>query len=141
MSTVGPIIYIDDDEDDHEILLKVLSDLQVPNPVVGFTTCIEAYDYLKTTSDQPFLIICDVNLPVQSGIELKMQIDGDEDLRKKSIPFVFYSTSVDQRFVNLAYTQMTVQGYFRKENNFQDVKQVIRLLVDYWNHCRHPNAT
>ena len=140
MSAVGPIIYIDDDEDDHEIFLKVISDLRVPNAVIGFTTCQEAFDYLKATTEQPFIIICDVNIPVQSGIELKIEIDADDQLREKSIPFIFYSTSVDQRFVNLAYTQMTVQGYFRKENNYQDVKEVINSIVNYWKQCRHPNT-
>ena len=140
MSTIGPIIYIDDDEDDHEILLKVLSDLHVPNPVIGFTTCYEAWDYLRESTEQPFLIICDVNLPVQNGIELKLQIDNDEYLRKKSIPFVFYSTSVNQKTVTKAYTQMTIQGFFQKKVSFSEVKETIRSIIDYWQVCKHPNS-
>jgi CheY-like chemotaxis protein len=46
---------------------------------------------------QPFVIISDINLPESSGMECKQQIDNDENLRLKSIPFVFLSTSISKK--------------------------------------------
>src|SRR5258708_33408023 len=110
MPKSGPIIIIEDDPDDEGILEEVIKELNITTKLIYFTNGTEAFDFLKVTSDQAFIIFCDVNLPEQNGIEFKRQIDEDKELRNKSIPFVFYSTSVNQSFVNEAYTQMTVQG-------------------------------
>ena len=59
----GPVILIEDDADDKDVFQDILKDLKVFNPVVWFITCDEAFSYLKTTSEQPFVIFCDVNLP------------------------------------------------------------------------------
>ncbi|HEY0609151.1 MAG TPA: response regulator, partial [Chitinophaga sp.] len=118
----GPIIVIEDDIDDKEIFETVMQELNVSNPLIWFNNCDPAWAYLKTTSDQPFIIFCDVNLPRKNGIEFKREIDEDHQLRKKSIPFVFYSTAVNQHIVNEAYTQMTVQGFFQKSIRYDEMK-------------------
>jgi CheY-like chemotaxis protein len=140
MAKSGPIVIIEDDTDDKDLFMEILKELEVRNEVTWFTKCEDAFEYLKTTKDQPFLIFSDVNLPKQNGIEFKRQLDSDETLRKKSIPFIFYSTSVAQKIVNEAYTQMTVQGFFQKANSYDEIKNNIRLIIDYWTACRHPNA-
>src|SRR5687767_2669951 len=96
----GPIIVVEDDADDRDIMEQILKELEVENKVVWFTSSKDAFAYLKTTSEQPFLIMCDVNLPGENGIEFKWRVDADRQLRKKSIPFVFYSTAVNQTSVN-----------------------------------------
>ena len=136
----GPIILIEDDADDKDVFQDILKDLKIATPVVWFRNCDEAFSYLKTTSEQPFLIFCDVNLPGLSGIECKRKIDGDKELRKKSIPFVFCSTVVHQKTVNEAYTKKTVQGFFQKKNTYGELKETIKLIVAYWEECRHPNS-
>ena len=136
----GPIILIDDDSDDKEVFQDILKDLKVSNPIIWFQNCDDAFSYLKTTSEQPFIIFCDLNLPGISGIECKRQIDDNEELRKKSIPFVFCSTTADQKTVNEAYTKMTVQGFFQKKNTYSELKETIRLIVAYWEECKHPNT-
>lgn len=136
----GPIIIIEDDHDDKDILEEVLKELNVSNKLVWFQSNSDAFQFLKTLDEQPFLIISDVNLPGQSGIEFKKQLDEDEQLKKKSIPFIFYSTSADPKFVNDAYLNMTVQGYFKKGNSYQDIKNKLKLILEYWQVCRHPNS-
>ena len=136
----GPIILIDDDHDDKDVFQDILKDLKVTNPLTWFQNCDDAFSYLKTTSDQPFVIFCDLNLPGIQGIVCKRQIDDDKELRKKSIPFVFFSTTVDQKTVNEAYMKMTVQGFFRKKNSYDELKETIKLIVAYWKECQHPNS-
>lgn len=140
MSKPGPVITIEDDPDDMVILEDILKELNIPNKLIWFTKSTEAFHYLKTTQEQPFLIFCDVNLPQQIGIEFKRQIDNDPELRKKSIPFVFFSTLIDQRAINEAYTKMTVQGFFQKSSNYTKLKETIRIIFDYWFLCKHPNV-
>jgi CheY-like chemotaxis protein len=135
----GPIVIVEDDEDDKEIIEEVLKELKIPNKTIYFTRCPEAFDYLKTHNNQPFIIFCDINLPEQSGIEFKRKIDTDPQLRQKSIPFVFLSTSAEKEYVNEAYGELTVQGYFQKANSYTDCKNMIRLILEYWKICKHPN--
>lgn len=140
MATAGPIIIVEDDADDKDIFEDVLKEIGIANTVVWFTRSDAAISYLQTTTEQPFIIFSDVNLPMENGIDFKRRIDSDHELRKKSIPFVFYSTSIDQNAVNEAYTQMTVQGYFQKGNSFDEMKRNIKIICDYWLVCRHPNV-
>ena len=136
----GPIIIIDDDADDRGIFESALEELTINNKRLWFTNCKDAFDHLRKTDEQPFIIFCDVNIPELAGIEFKRQIDKDPSLRRKSIPFIFYSTSVDQATVNEAYTQMTVQGFFQKKGRYDEIKKDIKLILEYWQECRHPNA-
>jgi len=85
----GPIVIIEDDPDDQEILKEVFDEPQVMNQLKFCKNCPDSLTFLKTTQEQPFLIISDVNLPVTSGIEMRKKINENEHLKKKSIPFVF----------------------------------------------------
>lgn len=134
----GPIIIIEDDIDDRSTLEEALYEANVRNKLIFFENGPDALDYLKATTDQPFIILCDVNLPKQNGIEFKRNIDSDPELRALSIPFIFYTTFVSQYAVNEAYKNMTVQGFFQKNNTNKELKDVIRIIIDYWRICRQP---
>lgn len=137
----GPIIIIDDDEDDKEILEEILRELEVQNEIVWFAKSNDAFQFLLSGNNQPFIIFSDINLPGESGVEFKKLVDEDPELKKKSIPFVFFSTAADIATVNDVYSKMTVQGYFQKPNRYAETKNVIRLIVDYWRVCKHPNSS
>lgn len=138
MSRRGPIVVIEDDADDREILQEVFESLGVKNELKFFGDGETVIDYLLATEDKPFIILTDVNLPRLRGTELRRRINENEELRRKSIPFIFLTTSADPKAVRDAYDQM-VQGFFQKEHNFEQVKQTVKLIVDYWTVCRHPN--
>lgn len=136
----GPIILVDDDIEDKEILEEVLDDLRIPNAFKWFNNCGDALDYLRIATEQPLLIICDVNLPKQTGFDFKKELDADPELRRKSIPFIFCSTSVNQDTVNNAYRHTTVQGFFQKSFSYEEFRENIRIILDYWKICSHPTA-
>jgi|SRR3954469_11068970 response regulator RpfG family c-di-GMP phosphodiesterase len=140
MSKTGPIILVEDDIDDKDIFEFAISELQIGNKLKHFNTCAKAFEYLATTTDQPFIIFCDINLPLMSGIEFKQEIDKNKKLRKKSIPFIFYTTSADQDTVDKAYMELTIQGFFQKPNYMDEIKENIKSILGYWKNCRHPNA-
>lgn len=138
MSRAGPILIIEDDQDDQEILQEAFTELGVRNKLLFFDRTKQAFDFLKATSEKPFLILSDVNLPQQTGVEFKREVDSDPQLRKKSIPFVFFSTSIEKHAVDTAYKELTIQGFFQKSNNYQELKNVLSLIVEYWKVCQHP---
>jgi len=138
MSVKGPIISIEDDFDDQFLIRSVVEELQIPNPLIFFSNGLEALLYLETTKEQPFVILCDINMPVMNGMELRDRIEENEFLRKKSIPFIFLSTADNPHIIAKAYDS-TIQGFFKKENSFEDLKGRIKIIFDYWQSCLHPN--
>ncbi|MDB5202202.1 MAG: histidine kinase [Ferruginibacter sp.] len=138
MAKDGPIVIIEDDLDDRQTLTEALKDAEVWNELVFFGNSDDAYEYLKNTERHPFIILCDVNLPRQNGIEFKTELDNDPLMRSRSIPFIFYTTYVSQYAVNEAYKNLTVQGFFQKNNTYKELKDVIRIIIDYWRICRQP---
>lgn len=137
-SKPGPLIIIEDDLDDQEFITEILHSLGVTNTLLLFSDGTEALTYLQTTTDQPFLILCDVNLPKMNGIELRTEICNDDRLRKKSIPFVFFSTYAGRDTVAKAY-ELTVQGFFIKSASLQELQDTLSMIITYWSICKHPN--
>lgn len=138
MSIRGPIISIEDDADDQFLIKSVVEELDIPNELLFFNNGVEALLYLETTREQPFLIVCDINMPVMNGLELRERIERNEYLRQKSIPFVFLSTADNPLVIQTAY-QTTIQGFFKKENSFDEFKARLKVMYDYWSYCLHPN--
>lgn len=139
MSLTGPIILIDDDADDQYMIKCMLDDLVLPNSLHLFQNGEQAHHYLLTTLERPFLILCDVNMPVMNGLELRDQIDSNPYLKKKAIPFIFLSTSGQKDYVEKAYGG-AVQGYFKKGNTYDNGRQQLDMIVQYWKSCLHPNS-
>jgi CheY-like chemotaxis protein len=141
MAQTGPIIIIDDDQDDRELIKEMLEDIGVKNKMAQFGGCMEALEYLLGDVSDPFLILCDMNLPLMDGIEFKKKIDKNKMLRNKSIPFIFYSTAANQKVVNMAYRELNIQGYFLKENTYTEIRRRIKIIVDYWADAEHPDLS
>lgn len=139
MSKSGPILIIEDDTDDKLMFEEVVNSIGYSNKIVWYDNTDDAMNYLETTTDSIFIIFSDINLPGRNGLDFKKKIDSNPELRKKSIPFVFYSTSARQQDIDEAYSKMTVQGFFKKPRDYKEVKESIALILEYWKHCKHPN--
>jgi CheY-like chemotaxis protein len=139
MSKTGPIIIVDDDPDDQHLAKEVISSIGMTNPVIQFLTALDALDYLLNhMEEQPFVILSDINLPKMNGIELKKAIDANQELRRRSIPFLYYSTSGEKSIVDKAF-ELQVQGFFVKANSLEEMRKCFRIIFDYWRVSRHPN--
>lgn len=140
MNKNGPIIIIEDDQDDQEILAEVLKELAYKNETLFFNDGQKALDYLTETTAEPFIIFSDINMPKLNGMELRAKVHENEDLRIKSIPYLFFSTVAEQENVIEAYSK-SVQGFFIKPANFNDLRDLVKNIVEYWQKCVSPNYT
>ncbi len=138
MNKRGPIIIIEDDLDDQEILIDICKELNYDNKLVFFEDSEKALEYLTKTDIEPFLVLSDINMPKLNGIELREKIHNNEDLRLKSIPYLFFSTSAEQQHVIDAYSR-SIQGFFVKPNSYDKLKKTIVKIVEYWQECESPN--
>lgn len=139
MNKKGPIIIIEDDIDDQEILAAVFRKINSGNEIVFFLEPEKALDYLNQTSVVPFLILSDINMPRMNGLELKRKIHTNAQLQNKCIPYLFFTTSAERKAVTDAYS-MSVQGFFLKETTGAELEQTLRIIIAYWQRCYSPNA-
>lgn len=138
MNKQGPIIIIEDDEDDQLILLEVFNRLAYKNQIVFFSDPEEALASLTTSDVEPFIVLSDINMPKLNGLELREQVHSNEDLRVKCIPYLFFTTSAEQSYVIEAYSK-SVQGFFVKPSSIDELTQLLRKIVEYWQDCVSPN--
>ncbi|MES2703236.1 MAG: response regulator [Bacteroidota bacterium] len=138
MNKTGPIIVIEDDADDRFLLAAVFKELAYANEVVFFENGVDALAYLEDEAVYPFIILSDINLPKLNGFELRKMVHTNEGLSAKCIPYIFFSTTVDEKAVSDAYT-MSVQGFFVKPGSYAVLTDTVRIIVEYWQKCYSPN--
>lgn len=139
MAKTGPIIVIDDDPDDQEMIQRILMKLNLQNEVKKFLDGEEAFQYFLHTHDRPLLVLCDINMPLMNGIELKKNIEANTTLSGKRMPFVFLTTTANPEQILKAY-QMACQGFFIKGQTYSELKETVIQIVTYWSHSEHPAA-
>jgi len=138
MNKTGPIIVIEDDQDDQVMLTEVFSELNYPNEIIFFGDGEAALEFLVTTATEPFIIFSDINMPKLNGVELREKVHNNEDLRLKSIPYLFFTTTAEQKHVIDAYSK-SIQGFFTKPSTYNKLKSTIKTIVEYWQECISPN--
>jgi len=134
----GPIVIIEDDADDQEFLAEIFRNLNYPNKVIFFADGQQALNHIEATDEAPFLILSDINMPKLNGFQLRDKLKMDSKLSNKCIPYLFFSTAVDQRAVIDAYSQ-SVQGFFVKPTSLTELEKTIAIIMEYWRRCAAPN--
>lgn len=138
MSKSGPFVIIEDNKKEQLLYQIVLKNLNVPNSTHFFDEAREALQYLETTKENPFLIICDIKMPKIDGLDLRQRISANPYLKKKATPFVFMTNTPTTINIREAY-ELSVQGLFRKTHGIEGLERQIALLIDYWTECLEPN--
>ena len=134
----GPVIIIEDDADDQGFLTEVFQKLNYKNKVLFFFDGQLALDHINTSNDLPFLILSDINMPKLDGFALRQKLKTDSKLSNKCIPYLFFSTAVNQKAVIDAYSE-SVQGFFVKQNSMIELEKTISAIMEYWRRCAAPN--
>lgn len=138
MDKHGPIIVIEDNLADQRIFTEIFKNLDYANELQFFTDGDDALEFLDKTDKVPFLIISDINMPRINGFELRKKIHENKALALKCVPFLFFSTGADKTSVADAYA-MSVQGFFRKPNDIQELEDIMKKIVEYWKTCIAPS--
>lgn len=138
MNKTGAIIIVEDDADDQELFSEVFKELDYKNEIIFFNDGQEALTYLTAKTIEPFIVISDINMPKLNGVELRKQIHENENMRLKTIPYLFFTSSSAQEALVDAYSK-SIQGFFVKPNSFQGLKSTLQTIVEYWQKCESPN--
>ena len=138
MNTAGPVIIIEDDAEDQELLKEVFQRLEYTNEICFFEDGYAALEYLDHTDVIPFLILSDINLPKLDGFALRSKIKMDAKLQLKCIPYLFFTTASNQKAVVDAYS-MSVQGFFVKPHSMSELEETVEVIMKYWKRCVSPS--
>jgi DNA-binding NarL/FixJ family response regulator len=128
---------INDDGDDHELILDIMDELKIENEVVFFRTAREFLKKLEAEDTAPFLIMCDVNIPGTDGFALREILLKSPNKKYHSVPFIFWSTFASDEQVEKAY-RLRAHGFFIKEGNFEEWKDSFSGIIKYWSKSKMP---
>ncbi|HEX8334971.1 MAG TPA: response regulator [Segetibacter sp.] len=134
-----PILIVEDDQDDCELIQTALKEIGVDNEQKCFHDGSEALKYLQTTSSKTFLILSDINMPQLNGFELKKQINSSAKLKKQGIPFVYLTTSTNKKDIDTAY-DLFAQGFFTKPNKYGNLVELLKNVTNYWDTAQTPTT-
>jgi CheY-like chemotaxis protein len=138
MNRDAPVILIEDDCDDQQILIEVFKNLNYTNELLCFPDGQQALDFLNDSDIIPFLILSDINMPKLNGFALRDKIKMDAKLQSKCIPYLFFSTAASMDAVVKAYS-LSVQGFFIKQTKISEIEKTISVIMEYWKRCASPN--
>ena len=137
MNASSPIFVVDDDADDQDIVKAIFVEVEVKNQLHFFNNGKAALAALQTQHPKPFLILCDINIPVMDGFELRKLLLDDQNLTYKSIPFIFWSNFASNVQIKKAY-ELAVHGFFIKGKNYGELKNCLKTIIAYWQESKHP---
>lgn len=94
MNKNGPIIIIEDNREEREILQTIFKKLNYTNQIIFFTDAEAALEFLNNPNNIPFLILSDIKMPKLTGFQLREKLKTDAALMIKCIPYLFFSTTI-----------------------------------------------
>ena len=126
-------LLIAEDDDGHaDLIMELLREVGVKNPIVRFRDGQEVLDYLrdgnggtKLENGHRYLLLLDIRMPRVNGVEVLKQMKAHPDW--KEIPVIMLTTTDDPREVQACY-EYGCNCYIAKPVEFGKFATVLRQL-------------
>ena len=136
---VGPILLVEDNQDDVELTVRALRDGRIGNDLVVVNDGAQALAHLLPGAVDaeatgglptlPALILLDLSLPKVGGLEVLRQLRAHD--RTRNVPTVILTSSRQEDDLAKAYA-LGANSYVRKPIDFNDFVAVVHQLRLYW---------
>lgn len=131
------ILLVEDNPDDEALTLRALKKSNILNKVVVAHDGVEALEYLHGTgshagrdvSQQPQVVLLDLNLPRLSGLEVLRRMRAHE--RTQAVPVVVLTSSKEDEDILASYS-LGANSYVRKPVDFGEFAKAVNQLGVYW---------
>lgn len=131
MNPDGPIIIIEDDAEEAELLQEVISSLRFRNAIMVLQNPLEAMACLRD-AEQPYMVLSGINLKLINGFKLREAILQDEALTRKCVPYIFYSAHATEETRQKVY-DLKANGYFHDINDYNEMGDAMETIIRYWD--------
>lgn len=137
MNSAPPILVVEDNDEDYDMLQLTFQGAAIANPLVRCTDGEETLEFLRREgryldaerAPRPGLVLLDLNLTGMDGREVLERIKADTALR--SLPVIVFSTSDNPRDVQSCY-QAGANAYLLKPVDLDRFERMVRLLKEFW---------
>lgn len=136
MSKLAPVLLVDDDKDDRDLIREALQDAGLKNPVYLFEEAEGLYNYLSdnpkpslsscTAELDPALILLDLNMPKINGQQLLESLRAEERFDLTNI--IVLTTSGNPRDREAALLAGAA-GYYVKPASYTELTEVMRTII------------
>jgi CheY-like chemotaxis protein len=123
------ILLIEDDAIEVMKFYRVLKTLNLNHKIIEANNGEEALEILNKKVDLPDIVLLDLNMPKLNGIDFLKILKKDTDLMY--IPTIILSTSSNLVDIKQCY-EIGIAGYVIKPLKFEDYKERILKLINYW---------
>ncbi len=132
-----PILVVEDDPLDREMIELAFKRAAIKSPVVTVTDGQEALDYLQAQGqfrerhpeDLPAVIVLDLDMPRMDGFEFLRRVKPTPDLA--AIPVVVLTTSEFDKDLSQSYA-LGAKSCITKPGDFERLVEVARAVHEYW---------
>ena len=142
MTSVRPILLVEDNPKDVELIFAALRKSNLANEVVVARDGAEALDYLyrrgkfqSRNADLPIVIFLDLKMPKVDGLEVLKQMKSDAAL--KVVPVVMLTSSREEADLVKSY-ELGVNAYVVKPVGFQQFVDAIKQTGMFWAVINEP---
>ena len=131
------ILYAEDEADDVFFLERALKLAALPHTLSAVPDGEQAIEYLagegaftdRTRNPLPNLILLDINMPKQSGLDVLAWLRSQPHL--KSLPALIFTSSSRAEDKEKA-RQLGADDYLLKPSNPRDLVELVRSLHEHW---------
>jgi two-component system, response regulator len=129
-----PILLVEDNPDDEELILRSLRKANLANEVLVARDGAQALDMLYGSASppeglRPALVLLDIKLPKVGGIDVLRRIRAEEST--KHLPVVMLTSSSEDEDIIRSY-ESGANSYVRKPVDFGDFANAVQRLGLYW---------
>ncbi len=140
------ILLVEDNASDVELTRRALLKEHITNEVIVAEDGQVALDYMfaegiykgRNVSQQPALVLLDINLPIVDGIEVLARLRNDPRTHRQVI--VILTSSKEEQDIIKSY-DLGVNSYIRKPVDFNQFSEAIKYMGLYWLVINEPPPT
>jgi len=137
------VLLADDDENDVLLFTRAIKSIGLASDVKHVSDGQQVIDYLqknppftdKLAFPFPRFLILDLKMPRKSGFEVLEWLQEHPEC--KIIPTIVFSSSKIGDDITRAY-QLGANSYFTKPNDYEELKAVFQLMLNYWGKANVP---
>ncbi|WP_440245921.1 response regulator [Dokdonella sp.] len=131
-----PILVVEDDRFDAEMIQEALHEVGAPNPVERVEDGADAVDFLfrrnryaGRSDEAPALVLLDIKMPLMDGFEVLRTIRESDYTRQ--IPVVILTSSSEERDITQS-RDLGANAYVVKPTDAQMFSQAVRTVGEFW---------